>query len=864
MLHAANLINFRPSAYNIHSPIQLAQGSAPKISHLRRFGCQVYVPIPPPQRSAMGPLRKSGIYVGYETVSIIRFLDPLTGDCHTARFADCIFDEDLFPTLGGGNQPLDDKSREITWKATGIHAHDPRTVETNREVQKILDLHSLANQLPDHFSDLKTVTKSHVHARNAPERVEIPKKNDGIPAPAPRPKRTRIPVSQIPSTRGRPKKKDKRDLLQSAPVEGSQLRPGTSTDISVHEIPDLNFPISEIPSEVVCAHIGAGKLKDLAPGLGNPVEQEDVPDALHDEMAINYVNSGESYNRAMANVDVNFAKKIASIIDLDPEPNTLADCKKRSDWKDWQKAITAELLSLNKREVFGPVCLTPPHIRPVGHKWVFVRKRNENNEVVRYKARLVAQGFTQRPGVDFEETYSPVMDGITFRYLISMAVNMDLKMKLMDVVTAYLYGNLDSDIYMKVPEGIPVPNQDRANKSLYSVQLKKSLYGLKQSGRMWYNRLSDFLHQKGYASNEDCPCVFIRRSQDGFCIISVYVDDLNIIGTPDDIEEASSYLMSEFEMKDLGKTKFCLGLQLEHSPAGILVHQSAYTQKVLERFGFEKAYPSKTPMVGRSLQQDKDPFRPKEEGEEILGPEFPYLSAVGALMYLANCTRPDIAFAVNLLARYSSEPTKRHWKGVKDIFRYIQGTKDLGLFYQKNQDLSVVGYADAGYLSDPHTSKSQTGYVFLCGGTAISWKSSKQTLVSTSTNHSEIIALYEASRECVWLRRVVSHIQMSCGLNTVQTPTIIYEDNAACVAQVQTGYVKSNLTKHINPKFFYAHELQKMNEVKVLHTKSCENLADLFTKSLPASSFERCVRGIGMMRLREMQGSGGESSQTHR
>ena len=139
--------------------------------------------------------------------------------------------------------------------------------------------------------------------------------------------------------------------------------------------------------------------------------------------------------------------------------------------------------------MFGPVSLTPSHIRPVGHKWVFVRKRNE---VIRYKARLVAQGFTQRPGVDFEETYSPVMDGITFRYLISMAVNLDLTMKLMDVVTAYLYGNLDSDIYMKVPEGIPIPNQDRANRGLYSVLLKKSLYGLKQSGRMWYNRLSDF------------------------------------------------------------------------------------------------------------------------------------------------------------------------------------------------------------------------------------------------------------------------------------------------------------------------------------------------------------------------------------
>ena len=200
---------------------------------------------------------------------------------------------------------------------------------------------------------------------------------------------------------------------------------------------------------------------------------------------------------------------------------------------------------------------------------------------------------------------------------------------------------------------------------------------------------------------------------------------------------------------------------------------------------------------------------------------------------------------------------------VSKMSSYIVRDQRSYAIYMGKQDLSLVGHANVGYLLDPHTSKSQTGYVFLCGGTAISWKSSKQSLVSTSTNHSEIIALYEASRECVWLRRVIGHIQLSCGLNTIQTPTIIYEDNAACVAQVQTGYVKSNLTKHINPKFFYAHELQKLNEVRILHTKSCENLADLFTKSLPASSFERCVCGIGMIRLREIQGRGGESSQTH-
>ena len=185
-------------------------------------------------------------------------------------------------------------------------------------------------------------------------------------------------------------------------------------------------------------------------------------------------------------------------------------------------------------------------------------------------------------------------------------------------------------------------------------------------------------------------------------------------------------------------------------------------------------------------------------------------------MYLANCTRPDIAFAINLLARYSAAPTKRHWVGVQTILRYLQGTIDLGLFFPKNHDLTMVGYADVGYRSDPHNAKSQTGFVFLCGGTTISWRSCKQTLVTTSTNHSEIIALYEATRECVWLRRMISHIQKSCGHNTMDTPTIIYEDNAACVTQMQTCYIKNNLTKHISPKFFYPHELQKQGEVNIL------------------------------------------------
>ena len=175
------------------------------------------------------------------------------------------------------------------------------------------------------------------------------------------------------------------------------------------------------------------------------------------------------------------------------------------------------------------------------------------------------------------------------------------------------------------------------------------------------------------------------------------------------------------------------------------MHQSTYTKRVPEKSNMDKCHSLKTHMVVRSLEIDKDPFRPKEEDEEVLGPEVPYLSAIVALMYFANCTRPDIAFAVNLLARYNAAPTRRHSVGLKTILKYLQGTQGLGLWYSRKGVPSMVGYVDADYMSDPHNAISHTSFVFLYGGAAISWRSVKQTLVAKSTNHSEIIALYEAA-----------------------------------------------------------------------------------------------------------------------
>ncbi|KAL0291394.1 UNVERIFIED_CONTAM: Retrovirus-related Pol polyprotein from transposon TNT 1-94 [Sesamum calycinum] len=430
-------------------------------------------------------------------------------------------------------------------------------------------------------------------------------------------------------------------------------------------------------------------------------------------------------------------------------------------------------------------------------------------------------------------------------------------MQLMDVVTAYLYGPLDTDIYKRIPKGLKMLEVLKSKpRHMYSIKLKRSLYGLKQSGRMWYNLLSEYLIKKGFCHSQISPCLFIKRTESGFVIIAVYVDDLNIIRSPEKIRQAVDYLESEFEMKDLGTTKYCLDLQFEHTKGGIFIHQTNYIEKVLKHFHMNNAHPLSTPMVVRSLDVNKDPFCPPAHNDEILGPEVPYLSAIGALMYLADNTRPDIAFSVNLLARYNSTQTKRHWNGVKHILRYLRGTSDMGLYFERHENAkanNLVGYSDAGYLSDPHKTISQFGYVFMYGGTAISWRSTKQTLVATSSNHAELIALYVAGHECVWLRSLIHYVCESCELEPIEkSPTVIYEDNAACIAQIKETYIKGDRTKHISPKFFSTHELQVEGKVDVKQIPSSQNLTDLYTKALPTKVFKQLVHNIGMRHLNDI------------
>ena len=274
----------------------------------------------------------------------------------------------------------------------------------------------------------------------------------------------------------------------------------------------------------------------------------------------------------------------------DPDPQSLVEAKTRSDWPKWQKALQAEYASLRKHNIFDLLESNLP-TKPIGFRLIFTKKKNNQGVVVRYKVRLVAQDFTQRPGVDFSITYSLVMDSGTFCYLLGMVVHHTLEIHLLDIVTAYLYGPLDATVYISPPpDFLPGSLFDSKHDSYSRLRLQKALYGLKQSGRMWYQYLREFLLHHKFQTDQALPCVFTLREKNGFVIIAIYVNDLNLVGTRNMISHTIALLTTKFEMKDLDKTTFCLGLQVTHVPTGgILLHQTTYTRSLLKRFEMDQA-----------------------------------------------------------------------------------------------------------------------------------------------------------------------------------------------------------------------------------------------------------------------------------
>ena len=394
-----------------------------------------------------------------------------------------------------------------------------------------------------------------------------------------------------------------------------------------------------------------------------------------------------------------------------------------------------------------------------------------------FKVRLVAKGYTQRQGIDYEDTFSPVSMLKSIRILLAIAAHYDYEIWQMDVKTAFLNGELGEDIYMTQPEGFVAKGQEHL-----VCKLHKSIYGLKQASRSWNIRFDQAVKSFDFEQSENDPCVYKKEDGKVVVFLVLYVDDILIIGN--DIGVMSTvkvWLSSNFDMKDLGEANYILGIKLlrDRQKRVIGLSQASYIDKILVKFSMQDSKKGIIPFRHEiCLSKDQGP----KTSEEIQRMEnVPYASAVGSLMYVMVCTRPDIAFAVGMVGRFQSNPGEKHWTAVKHILKYLRRTRDYVLCY-RSDDLVPLGYADADFQSSPESRKSTSGYVFTLGGGAVSWKSVKQRCVADSTMEAEYVAASEAAKEAVWLKKFLQDLGV---VPAALSPITLYCDNLAAIAQTK-------------------------------------------------------------------------------
>jgi hypothetical protein len=349
------------------------------------------------------------------------------------------------------------------------------------------------------------------------------------------------------------------------------------------------------------------------------------------------------------------------------EPKTLQQAMNSSQWPSWEQAIQEEYESLVENGTWvEQEC--PSNREFLTRKWVFKIKRGAAGEILRYKARWVVRGFEQQYSLDFHETFASVIKPMSYKAIFAIAAAYDWEIEQMDVKTAFLYGDIEEDIWIELPTGCGVSG---------TAKLKKALYGLKQAPRVWYNTLATFLSSLGFQPLDADSSVFCR---DGV-IIAIYVDDLLIAGAFKlDINKIKDSLKERFKMSDLGACHFYLGMEVirDRPRRTLRLSQTAYLRKVLQDFGMEHCNDKiTTPMETSSRLMPADPGY---EADPKLRRN--YQSAVGSLMYAMLGTRPDLAFAVSVISRFSSNPTNAHWTAVKRVFRYIASTLGMGLVFR--------------------------------------------------------------------------------------------------------------------------------------------------------------------------------------
>ncbi|KAI3516558.1 hypothetical protein L1887_15477 [Cichorium endivia] len=515
------------------------------------------------------------------------------------------------------------------------------------------------------------------------------------------------------------------------------------------------------------------------------------------------------------------------MVSSDEEPSSYVVASRK---KEWAQAMNAELASIEKNKTWSLVDL-PKNRKPIGLKWVFKVKRDPRGKIIKHKARIVAKGYVQKHGIDYDEVFAPVARIETIRVILALAGSNGWGVHHLDVKSAFLNGNLEEEVYVTQPEGFEKKGElDKVYK------LSKALYGLKQAPRAWNSCLDKYLKSLEF---KRCPqeySVYTRMKEGNTLIIGVYVDDLLVTGSsPNDVKEFKKEMNAKFEMSDLGLLTYYLGIEVSQHENCITLKQEAYARNLLEKTRMLECNPTKSPMEHKTkLTKDGD-------GDLVNPTE--YRSIVGGLRYLTN-TRPDLSFAVGVVSRFMEKPTMAHLQVVKGIPRYIKGTLDHGLAYTKGEEqVTITGYSDSDLANDVIDRKSTGGMAFYLNGNLVSWSSQKQRCVALSSCEAEFMAATTTACQGIWLRRLVSNIT-----GQKIPPVTIYVDNRSAL-DLMKNLVFHGRSKHIDIRYHFIRECVENGEITVNHVCSKEQKADILTKAMAKIKHEEMRSLIGVKKI---------------
>ncbi|WVZ16876.1 hypothetical protein V8G54_009858 [Vigna mungo] len=505
------------------------------------------------------------------------------------------------------------------------------------------------------------------------------------------------------------------------------------------------------------------------------------------------------------------------------EPRTY---KEASKIPQWTQAMQDELKALGVNNTWIITDL-PLGKTAIGCRWIYKIKHKHDGSIDRFKARLVAKGYTQLEGLDYLETFAPVAKLTTLRLLLAIAASNKWILKQLDVNNAFLHGDLHEEVYMQPPPGLPIhkPNQ--------VCKLQRSLYGLKQAGRQWYDKLSTFLLSNNYIRSNADHSLFLKHDTCHTTTIFIYVDDIVLSGNNAiEIQHITTSLDNLFHIKNLGDLTYFLGLEVARNSSGIHLSQRKYILDLLTEAGMLNCAPMPTPMAHSSQLSSQGDLLNDEDASS-------YRRLIGRLIYLTN-TRPDITFFVNNLSQFVSAPTALHQQAANRILRYLKGSPDNGIFLQNKNTNQLKAYSDSDWATCPESRKSITGYSIYFGNSIISWKSKKQQTISRSSSEVEYRALAHVTCELQWLTCILQDLRIS-----IAPPATVYCDNRSAI-QIANNQVFHERTKHIEIDCHIVREKINNGLIKLLPISTNEQAVDLFTKPLAPSTFKYLKSKLGM------------------